>query len=53
MDIRDDGAGEIVDSELSKDVFCSVILQGLDELTFAYMMAHQDDMQEMWKFLRR
>lgn len=40
----------VMDDEYARDVAWSLILQGLGEVPFAFVMGHQDDPRRMWEF---
>lgn len=51
--MMDTAAGGLIDNEFTKDVTSSVILQGLGEVLFAFVMAHEDDPRGMCEFLQQ
>lgn len=45
------GTGNITDEKLSKNAVCSLIIHGFWEITSSCVMAHQDDLLNMFELL--
>lgn len=49
MKVVENCGGNITGGEYARDSGCSLILQGLEEIPFSCVIAHQDDQRKMWE----